>query len=155
MEALKGRVFHYVKPDQKQFFLLDTIRYLRSEKQRYSLTGKIGTAGISKSCERAYSESNGLSDKVQVTMPAVGDYPSKVWENLHEDSTPLVLSWCHLDVEEYKGELHQQIKTAYQKSGIADKCLYFSSLLAGHEYDVYHLNEIMRFFDKYCKDSEL
>ena len=34
---------------------------------------------------------------------------------------------------------------------IGNKALYLISPLAGHEYDVYHLNEIMAFFDKYCK----
>jgi len=43
------------------------------------------------------------------------------------------------------------IVEAYRKAGLAERCLYFSSPMAGHEYDVYHLNEIMEFFDKYCK----
>ena len=43
------------------------------------------------------------------------------------------------------------IVEAYRKAGLAKKCRYFSSPMAGHEYDVYHLNEIMEFIDKYCK----
>ena len=39
---------------------------------------------------------------------------------------------------------------AYEKAGLSDKCLYFPSPLAGHEYDVYHLSEIMAFFDQHC-----
>ena len=51
----------------------------------------------------------------------------------------------------YIGDLHRTIHESYRKAGLADKCLYFSSPMAGHEYDVYHLNAIMGFFDKYCK----
>ncbi len=141
------------------------LRYLQSHEERFSLSGKIGTAGISKSCSSCYSESNawnqdanvdeGLSGnglgRVQVCMPTVGGYPSAVWENLNAESPALVLSWCHLNNRNYIGDLHRTIHESYKKAGLADKCLYFSSPMAGHEYDVYHLNEIMEFFDKYCK----
>jgi len=67
-------------------------------------------------------------------------------------TTPaLVLSWCHLNNRKYNGDQHRAIHEAYKKAGLADRCLYFSSPKAGHEYDVYHVNEIMKFFDKYCK----
>ncbi|NQT40098.1 MAG: hypothetical protein HQ581_21580 [Planctomycetes bacterium] len=131
--------------------LIDGLRHLQSHKEHFSLSGKIGTAGISKSCACCYSESNFKSSGVQVCMPAVGGYPSAVWENLEEDSPALVLSWCHLNNRNYIGDQHRAIHEAYRNAELAEKCLYFSSPMAGHEYDVYHLNEIMEFFDKYCK----
>jgi hypothetical protein len=130
---------------------IHALRYLQAQKERFSLSGKIGTAGISKSCARCYSESNFNSSRVQVCMPAVGGYPREVWESLDKDSPALVLAWCHLNNKKYNGDQHRTIREAYRKAGLADKCLYFSSAAAGHEYDVYHLNEIMKFFDKYCK----
>lgn len=157
----------YADPgDETTHSLIHALRYLRSQKERFSLSGKVGTAGISKSCARCYAESNfkkqrinvdrepygNESNRVQVSMPAVGSYPETVWENLDKDATPLVLSWCHLNGRNtYKGEMHRAIHAAYKKTGLADKCLYLPSPSAGHEYDVYHLNEIMDFFDKYCK----
>ncbi len=157
----------YVRPESADstHSLIHCLRFLQSRKERFSLSGKIGTAGISKSCSRCYFESNfknqksnvdaepygNESSRVQVCMPAVGGYPKEVFENLDEDSTPLILSWCHLNNRKYHGEQHRAIHDSYKKAGLADKCLYFSSPLAGHEYDVYHLNEIMGFFDKFCK----
>ena len=141
------------------------IRYLRSQKDQFSLSGKVGTAGISKSGRRCYVESNfknqksevdkepygNESNQVQVCMPTVGGYEKSVWGNLDKDSTPLVISYCQLNDPKDTGDLHRIISEAYKKAGIEDKCLYLTSPLAGHEYDVYHLNEIMSFFDKYCK----
>lgn len=141
------------------------LRYLQSQKGRFSLSGKTGTAGISKSCSRCYSESN-LKEgdkkaaaeldrnelgRVEVCMPAVGGYPQSAWENLDKNSPALVLSWCHLNNRKYAGGQHHAIRETYGKAGLGDKCLYFSSPKAGHEYDLYHLNEIMAFFDKFCK----
>jgi len=142
------------------------LRYLQSQNERFSLSGMIGTAGISKSCARCYSESNlreqepdtgkkspdHQPSRVRVCMPAVGGYPEEVWKNLGKDSPALVLSWCHLNNRNYDGGRHRAIRDAYRKAGIADECRYFSSPTAGHEYDLYHLNEIMAFFDKHCKE---
>ena len=157
----------YVRPEpaDSTHSLIHCLRYLQSRKERFFLSGKVGTAGISKSCSRCYFESNfknqksnvdaepygNESSQVQVCMPAVGGYPKEVYENLDKDSTPLILSWCHLNKRKYRGEQHRAIHDSYKRAGLADKCLYFSSPLAGHEYDVYHLNEIMEFFDKFCK----
>jgi hypothetical protein len=157
----------WVKPESgdQTHAVIHGLRYLQSQKKRFSLSGKIGTAGISKSCARCYAESNfrkqeinvdkepygKQSSRVQVCMPAVGGYPSAVWEDLDKNSPALILSWCHLDNRKYNGDQHRTIRDAYKKTGLAYKCLYFSSPLAGHEYDVYHLNEVMKFFDKHCK----
>ena len=157
----------YAKPEgaDQTSPVIHGLRYLQSQKERFSLSGKIGTAGISKSCASCYRESNVWNQninvdkepdgnelgRVQVCMPAVGGYPGAVWENLNDKSPALVLSWCHLNNRKSNGDLHRAINEAYGKAGLADKCLYFSSPMAGHEYDVYHLNEIMAFFDKYCK----
>ena len=157
----------YAKPERadQTSSLIYGLRYLESQKERFSLSGKIGTAGISKSCSSCYSESNFRNQdinvdkepsgnepgRVQVCMPAVGGYPRAVWENLNENSPALVLSWCHLNDRKHNGDQRRAIHEAYKKAGLADKCLYFSSPMAGHEYDVYHLNEIMESFDKYCK----
>ncbi len=158
----------YVDPenDNNAFSVIHGLRYLQSQKERFSLSGKIGTAGISKSCARCYSESNfkehqidmekepygNESNRVQVAMPAVGRYPESTWKNLDESSPALVLSWNHLNGGgKSNGHEHRTIQAAYEKAEIPDKCLYFSSPLAGHEYNVYHLNEIMAFFDQHCK----
>jgi hypothetical protein len=142
----------YVKPDNRTFTQTDALDYLQSQQARYSLSGKVGSAGISKSCARCYSESNAEGKQIAVCMPAVGGYPSAIWKNLNKDATPLVLSWCHLNGKgKDRGDAHRTIQSAYAKADIADKCLYFSSPLAGHEYDLYHLNKIILFFDKYCK----
>ena len=158
----------YAKPDKDNHTcsLIHGLRYLQSQKEQFSLSGKVGTAGISKSCSRCYSESNFRnhateadkepygheSSRVEVCMPVVGGYARKVWENLDKNSCALVLSWCHLnDPGKSSGEEFRSIHEAYRKAGLADKCLYFSSPLAGHEYDLYHLNEIMAFFDQCCK----
>ena len=50
-----------------------------------------------------------------------------------------------------KSDGHRAIRHAYRKARLDHSCLYFSSPKAGHEYDVYHLNEIIEFFDKSCK----
>jgi hypothetical protein len=84
-------------------------------------------------------------------MPAVGGYPQSVWENLDKNSPALVLSWCYLNNRKYDGGQHRAIREIYGKAGLGDKGLYFSSPKAGHEYDLCHLNEIMAFFDKFCK----
>lgn len=142
--------------DQVQSQVL-ALRYVQSQKERFSLSGKTGTAGISKSCARCYSESNladrapGGTDRVTVCMPVVGGYPSEVLAGLNQDSPALVLSWCHLNNRKDQGDGHRAIRDAYRKAGLGDRCLYFSSPKAGHEYDVYHLNEIIAFFDKSCK----
>lgn len=158
----------YVDPenDNNAYSVIHGLRYLQSQKERFSLSGKVGTAGISKSCARCYSESNfkdhqidmkedpygNESNRVQVSMPAVGRYPESTWKNLDKDSPALVLSWNHLNGGgKSNGDEHRTIQAAYEKAGLSDKCLYFSSPLAGHEYDVYHLNEIMAFFDQHCK----
>ena len=83
-------------------------------------------------------------------MPVVGDY-TNVWKSLDINSPALVLSWCALNDVKDKGDLHRTINDAYTQAGLGEKCLYLPSSLAGHEYDVYHLNEIMAYFDKYCK----
>ena len=158
----------YAKPDKDNHTcsLIHGLRYLQSQKEQFSLSGKVGTEGISKSCSRCYSESNFKnhateadkepygheSSRVEVCMPVVGGYGRTVWESLDKNSCALVLSWCHLnDPGKSIGEEFRSIHEAYQKAGLADKCLYFSSPLAGHEYDLYHLNEIMAFFDQCCK----
>lgn len=158
----------FVKPVEgdHSHSLIHGLRYLQSQKARFSLSGKIGTAGISKSSRRCYFESNfrnqasdvdkepygNESSRVLVCMPAVGRYDRTVWENLDEDSPVLVLSWCHLNGDgKSNGDEQRSIREAYKKAGIADKCLYLSSPMAGHEYDIYHLTEIMEFFDKHCK----
>ena len=77
--------------------------------------------------------------------------PKSVWENLDKNSPALVLSWCHLNNRKHDGGQHRAIRETYGKAGLGDKGLYFSSPKAGREYDLYHLNEIMTFFDKFCK----
>ena len=145
--------------------MIHALRYLQSKRVEYSLSGKMGTAGISKACLRCYNESNFKNQKcdaddepygkesnqVEVCMPAVGEYPKSVYENLDKNSPALLLSWNPLNDPKDTGDLHRSISEAYKKAGIEDKCLYLSSPLAGHEYDVYHLNEIMSFFDRFCK----
>ncbi|MFT5131167.1 MAG: hypothetical protein ACI8W8_004803 [Rhodothermales bacterium] len=149
--------FCYVRTEDENHYLLDALRFFHAKKDRFSLSGKVGTAGISKSCRRCFTESNmkpgdgDAFEPVRVCMPAVGEYPRSVWKQLPKDATPLVLSWCHLNSKRYGDETHQAIRKAYEKAGVAEKCLYLSSPLAGHEYDVYHLNEIMTFFDRHCK----
>ena len=148
----------------KYFTTISALRYLQSEKKQFSLSGKVGVAGISKSGLKVYAESNfkpqkcivdslpygKASNHVDVCMPVVCDY-TDVWKKLDVNSTPILLSWCELNDLKDKGDLHRAIYDAYQKAGIGERCLYLPSPLAGHEYDVYHLNEIMNFFDKYCK----
>jgi hypothetical protein len=56
-----------------------------------------------------------------------------------------------LNNRKHDGGQHRAIRETYGKAGLGDKGLYFSSPKAGHEYDLYHLNEIMTFFDKFCK----
>ena len=146
------------------FTNITALRYLDSQKDQFSLSGKVGFAGISKSGLKVYAESNfkpqkcvvdslpygKASNHVDVCMPVVCDY-TDVWKKLDVNSTPILLSWCELNDLKDKGDLHRAIYDAYQKAGIGERCLYLPSPLAGHEYDVYHLNEIMNFFDKYCK----
>ena len=143
---------------------ISALRYLDAEKEQFSLSGRVGTAGISKTGLRCYTDSNfkprksdvdnlpygKASNRVQVCMPVVGDY-TNVWKSLDINSPALVLSWCALNDVKDKGDLHRTINDAYTQAGLGEKCLYLPSSLAGHEYDVYHLNEIMAYFDKYCK----
>ena len=144
---------------------ISALRYLDSEKEQYSLSGRVGTAGISKACWRCYSDSNfkpqksevddlpygKASNRVQVCMPVAGEF-SNFGKSLDANSPALVLSWCALNDAKDKGDIQRAINAAYQKAGFGEKCLYLPSLSAGHEYDVYHLNEIMAYFDKYCKE---
>ena len=143
---------------------ISALRYLDAEKERFSLSGRVGTAGISKTCLRCYTDSNfkprksdvddlpygKASNRVQICMPVVGDY-TDIWKSLDANSPALVLSWCVLNDAKDKGDLHRAINEAYKQAGLGEQCLYLSSPLAGHEYDVYHLNEIMSFFDRFCK----
>jgi hypothetical protein len=66
----------FVKPESgnQTRSLIHALRYLRSQKEQYSLSGEVGTAGISKSCVRCYAESNFKSSGVQVCMPAGGGF---------------------------------------------------------------------------------
>jgi len=43
------------------------------------------------------------------------------------------------------------LRDKYLAAGLKDKLLYIDEPIAGHEYNVYHLNTIMDFFDKFCK----
>lgn len=158
--AFASMCFLSMESDPDTLAQVEGIRYLQSRKERYSLSGKVATAGISKSCARCFSESNMKSDsmhgkdlsRVDVCMPAVGNYPDTVLENLDKNSPALVLSWCHLNGGgKSNGDEHRAIQAAYANAGLSDKCLYFSSPKAGHEYDVYHLNQIIEFFDRFCK----
>ncbi|MBD3675916.1 MAG: hypothetical protein HUJ26_20600 [Planctomycetaceae bacterium] len=152
-----------------------TIRYLHSKKEKYSLNGVIGTAGISKSARRTFSESNFKpreteidsepygkeSNKVSITMPAVPaalrlderqweNYPS--WEHLHEDTPAIVLTWNHQNRDgDDDGSIYREVRDAYVRQGMGNKFFYKEVPQAGHEYDVYHLNEIMAFWDRFCK----
>ena len=90
---------------------------------------------------------------MNVCMPVVGDVASTYWNNLSINSPAVVLSFNELNTVAPNGPQLLAASEAYKKAGYGDKCLYFSSPLAGHEYDMYHLNEIMKHFDKFCKDS--
>ncbi|MFP6906976.1 MAG: hypothetical protein VCG02_17280 [Verrucomicrobiota bacterium] len=151
--------------------LVHGLRYLQSQKDRFSLTGKVGTAGISKSSGRCYADSNlkenqktdadlepygAETSRVEVCMPAVGALGGpEDWKTLGKSSPAAVLSWCQLNRKHRVGSenagVYRKARDAYEAAGIGEKCLYLVSPLAGHEYDVYHLNEIMAFFDKHCK----
>ena len=93
---------------------------------------------------------------MEVCMPDVGALGGpKDWKTLDNSSPAVVLSWCQLNGKHRVGSknagIYRKARDAYGAAGISDKCLYLVSPLAGHEYDVYHLNEIMAFFDKHCK----
>jgi hypothetical protein len=149
------------------FTNISALRYLDTEKDQFSLSGRVGVAGVSKSALRAYSESDfkpqkcdvdtlsygKASNHVDVCMPVVGDF-NDAWKKLDFNSPALVLCWNQLNDLTYNGDLHRSIYNAYQQAGIGEKCLFLTSPLAGHEYDVYQLNEIMAYFDKYCKIND-
>jgi len=163
----------YARPDGKKSIhpLVHGLRYLQSQKDRFSLTEKFGTAGISKSSGRCYDDSNLKKNQktdanqepygtetslVEVCMPAVGALGGpKDWKTLDKISPAAVLVWCQLNRKHRVGSenagVYRKARDAYEAAGIGNKALYLISPLAGHEYDVYHLNEIMAFFDKHCK----
>jgi hypothetical protein len=143
-----------------------TIRYLRSQSERFSLSGKVGTAGLSKSNLRTYVESNPPRNStaaagrgphqpsdVCVTMPAMGFFGGPaIWDHLVDRSTAhLVLTYAHLNTYGLNGTQVEQLRDDYLAAGLQDKLLYIDEPLAGHEYNVYHLKEIMAFFDRFCK----
>ena len=138
---------------------ITALRYFEANKEQFSLTGRVGLVGISKSCARSYNESNYTPQKqleidtlsygkapnhVNVCMPVVGDVASTYWNNLSINSPAVVLSFNELNTVAPNGPQLLAASEAYKKAGYGDKCLYFSSPLAGHEYDMYHLNEIMK-----------
>ena len=160
--------------------IVQAIRYLRWKAEEFSLNGIVSTAGISKAARRAFRESHfdgrptlvddlpygGKSSKVAVTMPAVGagsllddkkfpDFP--IWENLNENSPPVVLGYHHLnpkDVAKHRGRKEKLVRDGYYAKGWQDKVLYLEVPLGGHEYNIYDLNEIMVFWDKFCKSNQ-
>ena len=136
------------------------------QKERFSLSGKIGTTGVSKSNFRCYVESNFKDQKTPVDLEPYGDQPSdvsvcmpaigyfgneKIWDNLDENSTPFVLTWGHKNGYGFQGPALEELRDKYLAAGLKDKLLYIDEPIAGHEYNVYHLNAIMDFFDKFCK----
>jgi hypothetical protein len=96
------------------------------------------------------------SAPVAVSMPAVGAIvQTQTWEKLNKDSPAVVLSWCQLNGGHKIGgrgeKYYRNAYDAYKAARIGEKALYIVSPKAGHEYDLYHLNEILDFFDKHCK----
>jgi adenine-specific DNA methylase len=63
----------------------------------------------------------------------------------------LVLTYAHLNTYGLNGTQVEQLRDDYLAAGLQDKLLYIDEPLAGHEYNVYHLKEIMAFFDRFCK----
>jgi len=169
--ALASMNYVHMKPfkvEQKvpKFTQIHAVRYLRWQKERFSLSGKIGTTGVSKSNFRCYVESNFKDQKTPVDLEPYGDQPSdvsvcmpaigyfgneKIWDNLDENSTPFVLTWGHKNGYGLKGPALEKLRDKYLAAGLKDKLLYIDEPIAGHEYNVYHLNAIMDFFDKFCK----
>lgn len=169
--ALASMNYVHIKPfklEQKvpKFTQIHAVRYLRWQKERFSLSGKIGTTGVSKSNFRCYVESNFKDQKtpvdlepygnepsdVSVCMPAIGYFGNeKIWDNLDENSTPFVLTWGHKNGYGFQGPALEELRDKYLAAGLKDKLLYIDEPIAGHEYNVYHLNAIMDFFDKFCK----
>ena len=169
--ALASMNYVHIKPfklEQKvpKFTQIHAVRYLRWQKERFSLSGKVGTTGVSKSNFRCYVESNFKDQKtpvdlepygnepsdVSVCMPAIGYFGNeKIWDNLDENSTPFVLTWGHKNGYGFQGPALEKLRDKYLAAGLKDKLLYIDEPIAGHEYNVYHLNAIMDFFDKLCK----
>lgn len=169
--ALASMNYVHIKPfklEQKvpKFTQIHAVRYLRWQKERFSLSGKIGTTGVSKSNFRCYVESNFKDQKTPVDLEPYGDQPSdvsvcmpaigyfgneKIWDNLDENSTPFVLTWGHKNGYGFQGPALEELRDKYLAAGLKDKLLYIDEPIAGHEYNVYHLNAIMDFFDKFCK----
>jgi hypothetical protein len=85
-------------------------------------------------------------------MPGIGHFgDEEIWNNLDQNSTPRVLTWGHSNGYGIKGPALKNLRDKYLAAGLKDKLLYINEPIAGHEYNVYHLNEIMAFFDRFCK----
>ena len=103
------------------------------------------------------------SSKVSITIPDVQagslldspGYPdTPIWENLNENSPAVVLGYHHLnpkDVEKHHGRKEKLVRDAYLAKGWEDRMLYLDVPLGAHEYNIYDLNKIMAFWDKFCK----
>jgi len=144
------------------------VKFLRSQREKYNLSDKIATVGVSKSSVPNFSGANvgaeaipvdqepygWASGRVEVCMPCVpqpGTMDERYLDTLDHDSPAIVWTWNHLNNTKLDGSWHRMVRDAYTKAGIGARCLYFSTPEAGHEYDIYHLNEIMEFYDAHCK----
>ena len=125
------------------------------------MSGYIGTAGVSKSNERCYVEANTQNRmervppdaNVSVIMPAVGFFgDEQIWDHLDEYSPPLVLTHGHTSYGLHGADI-DKLRDYYLAAGLEDKLLYFNNSRAGHEYNVYDLDSILAFFDKFCQPS--
>ena len=63
----------------------------------------------------------------------------------------LVLTHAHLDKYSLNGIQIEQIRDDYLAATLQDKLLYIDEPTAGHEYNVYDLQKIMAFLDRFCK----
>ena len=83
--------------------------------------------------------------------------PGPTWENLNENSPAVVLGYHHLnpkDVAKHQGRKEKLVRDAYLARGWDDKLFYRDVPLGGHEYNIYDLNAIIAFWDKFCKPDQ-
>jgi len=148
--------------------IVQAIRYLRGNKDAFSLNGVVGTTGISKSSTRTWMESYFRgnepaieggpfpeeSSEVSINWPACAHTLRKdsILSQLSEDSPAIILTLNRLNNHGTDdGRWLEPARRAYLAKGLEHKLFYREVPPAGHEYPVYILNDIMAFWDKCCK----
>jgi sugar lactone lactonase YvrE len=151
--------------------IVQAIRYLRGNKDTFSLNGIVGTTGISKSSTRTWLESyfRGMepvikdgafpeeSSEVSINWPTCSHTLSSeaILSNLSKDSPALILTWGPYNNKGTDdGNQVEPARRAYLAKGLEDKLFYRQVPQQGHEYSVYILNDVMAFWDKFCKSDQ-